>query len=164
MENVEEVDSTGTCTNATDGTCSNGTDGTVPATKWSQLVKNTTYETNRTDRHDWIFQFFYKSYGAIDVRPIWFDFAPKRLNVEIVMQPKNIMEVKMMERAIKISAYIHLEWFDPRLSWLNLRQFAAISSIDMDSNSVWLPRISLRDGEIEDLNTFNEGSINICIF
>ena len=63
----------------------------------------------------------------------------------------------MMEREIKVSGYIHLEWFDPRVTWLGKREFASIRSIDMDSTTIWLPRITIRDGEIQDLNKFGEG-------
>ena len=70
----------------------------------------------------------------------------------------------MMEREIKVSGYIHLEWFDPRVTWLGMREFASISSIDMDSNTIWLPRITIRDGEIQDLNTFAEEAKPVKVY
>ena len=63
----------------------------------------------------------------------------------------------MMNRMIDLSAYMQLEWYDPRLSWIGLKKFSTIESLTVDSNFVWIPRITLLDGGIEDLNIVHEG-------
>jgi len=68
--------------------------------EWDTIFLEYQNQSNSNSSLDWLFEYFYKSYGEIDIRQVWFDFSPKRLKLNFVFQPKNIMEVKMMERAI----------------------------------------------------------------